>query len=327
MLKWLASWTLLALMAAGIGAAPAYAQSYPSRPITIILPLAAGTGMDVIVRLYGDQLSQTLGKPVVIDNRPGAFQMLAVNGAAAQPADGHTLLAVTSAALSISPSIVKEMQHSAAKEFIPISLYVKSPFILIVDPALPVKSVKELVAYSKERPGQMTYSSPGVGGAPQLALELMKLKFGLDITHVPYKNSPQSIADVAAGHVNMEFAEAGASLPLIKDGKLRALAVSSTVRFKTLPDVPTFAEATGTDFEAVSWHALLVREGTPQDIVDRLHSEMTRIILAPDMQEKIANLGLIPLDPPPIAEIRRYVQSEAEKWGGIVHQLGLEATQ
>ena len=155
----------------------------------------------------------------------------------------------------------------------------KSPFVFIVNPALPVSSVPEFIKYVKERPGQISYSSSGVGGAPHLTMELLKQKFGFEMAHVPYRNSPQSIADVAAGHVAAAIAEAGASLPLIKDGKLRALAVTSTTRFPSLPDVPPIAEAVGMpDLEAVSWHLLFARHGTPREIVDKLHGEMKRIM-------------------------------------------------
>src|SRR6185436_15259442 len=165
---------------------------------------------------------------------------------------------------------------------VPISLYVKSPFVLIVDPALPVRSVGEFIAYAKARPGQLSYSSSGIGGAPQLTMELLKQQFGFDLAHVPYRNSPQTIADVAAGHVAAAIAEAGASLPLIKEGKLRALAVTSLTRFPSIPDVPPLAEALAmADLEAVSWHVLFARHDTPRAIIDRLSGEMKRIMAMP----------------------------------------------
>jgi tripartite-type tricarboxylate transporter receptor subunit TctC len=318
---------LLGLVASAL-ALPARAEDYPTRPITIFVPLAPGTGMDVIVRLYADRLSKVFDKPVIVENRPGAFQMLAVNAVLPAPPDGYTLVAMTSAGAAINKSIVKAQTYDTAKDFIPLSLYVKSPFILVVDPKLPIHSVPELVKYAKEHPGQLSYSSSGTGGVPHLVFEMLKQQFGLDITHVPYKNSPQSISDIAAGHVNMAFAEAGASVPLIKDGKLRALAVSSAVRLPTIADVPPFREVSGDpEFEAVSWHALFARAGTPEPIVTKLHDEMTRIMSDPEIQEKITTLGLIPLNPPSIADTQAYIASETKKWGGVVKSLGLEATQ
>jgi tripartite-type tricarboxylate transporter receptor subunit TctC len=205
---------------------------------------------------------------------------------------------------------------------------VKSPFILVVNPALPVQSVPDLVKYAKESPTPLTYSSPGAGVAQHLSIEFMKQKFGLQMTHVPYRNTPQSISDITAGHVHLGFAEAGASIPLIKDGKLRALAVSSTTPLPLLPEVPPFSVASGAaDFEAVSWHILFAPAKTPKDIVDKLHEEMKRIMSAPEMKDKMANLGLIPHDTPSVDGIRSYIKSEQEKWGALVRKLGLEGSQ
>jgi tripartite-type tricarboxylate transporter receptor subunit TctC len=321
-------WALVGLTLAAAAPLSARAEDYPARPVTITVPLAAGTGMDVIVRLYADRLSQTLGKPVVIENKPGAFQTLAPNATLLAPADGYTLTAMTSGGAAVNASTVKNMSYDTLRDFVPLSLYNKSPFILVVNPALPVNSVTELVKYVKERPGKLSYSSSGTGGVPHLVMELFKQRFGLDMTHVPYKNSPQSIADIAAGHVDLAFAEAGASVPLIKDGKLRALAVSSTVRLPTVGDVAPMREVSDAkDFEAVSWHVLLARRDTPEPIVKRLHEEMTRIMSAPEMQEKITTLGLIPVNPPSIPDTEAYIKSETEKWGKLVKGLGLEATQ
>jgi tripartite-type tricarboxylate transporter receptor subunit TctC len=307
---------------------PAHADNYPSRPITIIVSLAAGTGMDTLVRLYADKLSQGLGQPVVIDNRPGGAGVVAGESILKGAPDGYTLAVATSAIMSIRPTLFKQRPFNPLTDFVPISNYVKSPFVFIVNPALPVRSVPEFIKYAKERPGQISYSSSGIGGAPHLTAELLKQKFGFDMAHVPYRNSPQSIADVAAGHVQASVAEAGASLPLIKDGKLRAIAVTSATRFPTLPDVPPIAEAVGIpDLEAVSWHVLFARHDTPREIVDKLHGEMKRIMAAPDMQEKIRNIGLIPHESPPVEGIQRYIKSETDKWGALVRQLGLEGSQ
>jgi tripartite-type tricarboxylate transporter receptor subunit TctC len=319
----------LALAVLALGAhTPASAQGYPARPITIIVSLAAGTGMDTLVRLYGERLSQNLGQPVVIENKPGGAGVVAGETIIKGAPDGYTLAVATSAVMSIRPTLFKVRPFNPMTDFVPVSLYVKSPFVFIVDPTLPARTLPELIKYIKERPGKLSYSSSGIGGAPHLAMELLKQKFDFDIAHVPYRNSPQSIADVAAGHVAASIAEAGASLPLIKDGKLRAIAVTSLTRFATLPEVPTIAEAVALpDFEAVSWHVLFARHDTPRPIVDRLHLEMKRILAAADMREKIANIGLIPLDPAPVEGAQQYVAAETEKWGAIVRQLGLAGSQ
>ncbi len=320
----------LALFALGLALGqftPAQAQ-YPNRPVTIVVPLAAGSGMDVLVRLYADKLSQSLGKPVVVENRPGASLMLAANFVAQSPPDGYTLLVSTSSAMAINLALFKQVTYDPDRDFIPVSLYVKSPFILVVNPDVPAKSIPELIKYLKDNQGKLSYSSPGAGVAQHLSMEYMKNQFGLEITHVPYRSTPQSIQDIAAGHIPLGWAEAGASLPLIKDGKLRALAVSSTTRLPLLPDVPPLAEAApAPGFEAVSWHMLLAPAKTPREIVDRLHDEMKRIMADPDLRKKIETIGLIPIDTPSIDDTRAYRRAEQEKWGALVKKLGLEGSQ
>jgi tripartite-type tricarboxylate transporter receptor subunit TctC len=307
---------------------PSLAQTYPTKPVTILVSLAAGTGMDTLVRVYGEKLAQSLGQPVVIENKPGGAGVVAGETIAKGPPDGYTLAVATSAVMAIRPTFFKVRPFEPLSDFVPISLYVKSPFVLIVDPALPVRSVTEFIAYAKSKPGQLSYSSSGIGGAPHLTMELLKQKFGFDLAHVPYRNSPQSIADVAAGHVHASIAEAGASLPLIKEGRLRALAVTSLTRFPSIPDVPPLAEALAmADLEAVSWHVLFARHDTPRDIVDKLHGEMKRIMAMPDTQQKIAAIGLIPQVSPSVAGIQDYIRAETEKWGTLVRQLGLAGSQ
>lgn len=328
-MSWTFVWRALfpVAIAAVAAGTPAKAQDYPARPVTIVVPLAAGSGMDSLVRLYAEKLQGALGKPVVVDNRPGAALMLAAAAVATAPADGYTLLVSTSSAMAINPVLYKKVNYDHVKDFVPISFYVKSPFILVVNPGLPAKSVPELIKYLKDSKSPLTYSSPGAGVAQHLSIEYMKKRFDLDITHVPYKNTPQSIQDIAAGHVQLGFAEAGASLPLIRDGKLRALAVSATTRIPSLPDVPPFAEAANApDFEAVSWHVLFAPAATPKPIIERLHMEMKRIMADPEMIKLTEKIGLLPVDSPDIDGIQRYLASEREKWGTLVKQLGLAGT-
>jgi tripartite-type tricarboxylate transporter receptor subunit TctC len=318
----------LIVFALALGAASSAHAQYPSRPVTVMVPLAAGSGMDILVRLYADKLSQSLGKPVVVENRPGASLMLAANSVAQAAPDGHTLLVSTSSAMAINLTLFKQVSYDAERDFVPISLYVKSPMILIVNPNLPVKTVPELIAHVKANQGKLSYSSPGAGVAQHLSMEYMKNQFGLEITHVPYRATPQSIQDIAAGHIAMGFAEAGASIPLIKEGKLRALAVSSLTRLPLLPDVPPFAEAANAPgFEAVSWHMLLAPGKTPRDIVDRLHADMKRVMADPEIKKRIETIGLIPFDTLGVDELRAYRKAEQEKWGALVKKLGLEGSQ
>jgi tripartite-type tricarboxylate transporter receptor subunit TctC len=321
-----AAFATVAALGAVLG--PAHAQTYPTKSITLVVPLAAGTGMDTIARLYAEQLASSLGKPIVIDNRPGAAMMLALSSVARATPDGYTLGIATSGPLATNPVLYKRIDYDPDKDFTPIALYVKSPFVLVVNPALPVRTVPDLIKLAKESASPLNYSTPGVGLMQHLSAEFMKQRFGFDATHVPYRNTPQSVTDIVAGHVAFGFAEAGAAVPLIKDGKLRAIAVSSKTRLPILPEVPPFAEASGaSDYEAVSWHALLAPAGTPAPVVERLHGEMKRIMAAPEMVKKVSDLGLIPFDTQPIDGIRAYIRSEQEKWGSLVRTLGLAGSQ
>jgi tripartite-type tricarboxylate transporter receptor subunit TctC len=323
--------TLSTLLGAGLlallASSPAGAEDYPSRPITIVVSLAPGSGMDTVTRLYAEKLSEALGKPVVVENKPGAATTLAANQVANARADGHTLVVLTSIALSINPTLYKQLNYDP-QDFAPISLYVKSPFILVVDPALPAKTLPEFVTLAKAANPPLNYASIGTGSVQHMSMEFAKKRLGFEATHVPYRAVTQSVTDLMGGHVAASFLEAGLSIPLIREGKLRALAVSSSERLPLLPDVPPFAEASGAaDYEGVSWHMLLVPAKTPQPIIERLHAEMKKIMRAPEMREKIAALGLIPNETPSIDEMRGYIKSERLKWGGMVKELGLEGSQ
>src|SRR5882757_7223584 len=284
--------------------------------------------MDAVVRLYADRLQQSLGKPVIVENKPGATLMLAAQYVANAAPDGHTLLVSTVAPMAINAALFKTLNYDPVKDFVPVSYYLKSPFILVVNPDLPAKTAPELIKLAKDSATPLNFSSTGVGTPQHLSIEYMKQRFGLTMTHVPYRSTPQSIQDIVANHVQLGFAEAGASLPLIRDGKLRALAVSSSTRLPTLPDVLPFAEAgKSPGFEAVSWHMLFAPAATPKPIVDRLHAEMNKIMADPEMKKKITEIGLLPIDPPSIPDTVKYLAAEREKWGGLVKQLGLEGSQ
>lgn len=306
---------------------PAVAQTFPSKPITIVVSIGAGTGMDVVARLYADKLSAALGQAVVVENRPGAATMLAATQVASAPADGHTLVVLTSGALSINPALYKQINYDPVNAFVPISLYVKSPMILVTDPKLPTKTALEFINHAKQAKPPISYATLGAGAIQHLCMEFAKNRFGFDGTMVPYKNTGQSVTDIATGQVNAGFVEAGASLPLINDNRLRALAVSSSNRLPLLPNVPSFAEAANApDFEAVSWHMLLAPAKTPRPIVERLHSEMKKIMADKALTEKTAAIGLIPIESPSIEGMQDYLKTEREKWGGLVDKLGLKGT-
>ncbi len=230
--------------------------------------------------------------------------------------------------MAINPTVFKKLTYDFQKDFVPLSLYLKSPFVLVVTPSVPAKTALEFIQYARARAGKLSYSAANISSAPHLAGEMFKARFGLEIVSVPYKDTAQSITDVASGTVQMAFAEAGASQSLIRDGRIRALAVSSQTRLATLPEVPPLSEAANApDFEAGSWHVLFANAGTRQPIVARLHEEMKRILAEPEIQNRLKGLGLIPFDTPPVEAIQRYIVSEEAKWGGIVKKLGLQGSQ
>ena len=307
---------------------PANAQPYPSKTVTIVVPLAAGSGMDVLARFYGDKLQAKLGKPFVIENKPGAALMLAAASVATAPPDGHTLVVSTGTVLAINPVLYKKVNYDPQKDFTPLSLYAKAPFFLVVNNDLPIKSVPELIKYAKESATPVTFASLGIGTPLHLAGEYMKQRYNVSMTHVPYRNTGQALGDLVAGHVNISFAEAGATLPLVREGKLRLLAVTASTRLPNLPDVPTFSEAVGDpEFELVSWHALFAPAATPKEIVLRLNAEMNEIMGDPEMQKRIAGMGLMPVGTPPLAEVEKFIASERDKWGTLIRKLGLEGSQ
>jgi len=306
----------------------AAAQTYPARQVTVVAALAPGTGLDVITRMYAARLTQSLGRPVIVENKPGGSQIVAMQALLAAPADGHTLLVATSAAMALNASMFKTLPYSPQKDVTPISLYLKSPYILVVNPKVPAQNVAELIQYARANPGKLNYSSINAGGVTRLAMEIMNTRFGINSVNVPYKDTGRSIADIASGEIQLAFVEAGASQALIHDGALRALAVSSQTRLSSLPDVPPISEAASApDFEAVSWHVLLTRAGTPQPVVSRLHEEMKRIMTDAEIQNRMKAIGLIPMNSPSVEGIQKYMGDEEAKWGAVIRKLGLAGSQ
>jgi tripartite-type tricarboxylate transporter receptor subunit TctC len=319
---------LVVVVLALLSPTPVPAQEYPSRTITIVVPLAPGTGMDVIARLYGEQLAKTLGKPVIVENKPGAGFIAGTQSVLAAPADGHTLLVGAPSNLAYNQIVYKQLPYDPEKDLSPISHYLISPFILVVNPALPVQSIGDLIKLAKERSTPLSYSSPAGGGAPAFAVELVAKHYGVKFNLVPYRSSPQSIVDIASGHIDFAFAEAGASQALIRDGKLRALAVSSRQRLPAHPSIAPFAEVGGIPgYELVAWHMLAARSDTPKPILERLNAEMKRIMGSAEMQQRIANMGLIPLDPPSLADTDRFIKADIVNWRKILTAIGAAGSQ
>ncbi len=303
-------------------------QGYPPSTVTIELPLAAGTGGDALVRLYADALQTTFGKPFLVKNAPGAALMMAAIDISKAPPDGLTLMMTVSSTLAINPTLYKSMPYDAATAFAPIALYVKSPFTMVVGANSPLKTAKDLVAAAKARPGQMSFASLGVGSMQQLSMEMVMDRFGLKMNHVPYRATAEQLTDIASGNVDIGFVEAAAPQGLIRDGKLRPLAVTPGARFAMYPDVPTLAEAfDAPGLEAVSWHVLMAPAGTPAPIIERLHAEMKKITSGADFRAKVNDLGLLPLDMPSLADTQKFIDSERERWGALLARIRLANTQ
>jgi tripartite-type tricarboxylate transporter receptor subunit TctC len=315
---------LIGALALALPGLAAWAQDYPTRNVTIVVPLAAGSGMDSIVRIYAEDLGKALGKPVVVENQPGAALMLAAQNVARAAPDGHTLVVASAPVLAVNPTLYKKVNYNAEKDFVPIALYAKSPFVLIVNPGFGADTMKDFVKKAQDSANPLTYATTGAGTLQYLTMEALKRDHQFKASHVAYRSPPQIVTDILGGHIVSSISETGAALSLIVEGKLKALGITASSRLPTLPQVPTVAEAMGMPgFEAVSWHVLLAPSATPRGIVERLHAEMKRITGAAAFQKRVADLGLMPLDPRSIEEIERYIKGERDRWSSVVTQLGL----
>jgi tripartite-type tricarboxylate transporter receptor subunit TctC len=325
--SWLRWGALACALSGTFLALPARAQDFPNRNVTIVVPLAAGSGMDAVVRIYGEELAKALGKPVVVENQPGAALMLAAQNVARSAPDGHTLVVASSPVLAVNPTLYKKVNYDAEKDFVPIALYAKSPFVLIVTPAFGADTMKEFIKKAQDAANPVTYATTGAGTLQYLTMETLKRDHKFQAAHVPYRSPPQIVTDVVGGHITSSISETGAALSLIQEGQLKALGISASTPHPSLPKVPTMAEAMGVPgFEAVSWHVLLAPSATPRGIVDRLHAEMKRITGDPAFQKRVSDIGLMPLQPTSILDIQQYIKAERDRWSGVVTQLGLAGT-
>jgi len=313
----------LGLFAAGPYAA--LAQDYPARPVALIVPWAAGGAVDTVARIAAPKLSERLGKPVVIENRPGGGSTIGTAlGAKASP-DGYLLGIPGSGSLAISPAMYKSLPYDPVKDFAPIALIGRVPFVLIVNSDLPIKSVPELIAYAKSN--KLNSGSGGAGSPHHLYGELLKSMTGIEMTHIPYKGSADAIKDVVAGHVQVMFSDTAPSIPLIRAGKVRVLGLSTKVRLVNAPEIRPLDEMGVPGFDASGWFMVAASAGTPKPIVERLHAEFKHVMGLPDVQEQINRTGVVPIVSPPLDELARFVASERSRWGKVVQQAGLSGSQ
>jgi len=295
--------------------------SYPSRPVRFIVPSAAGGGTDIIARAIAQKLSESLGQQFVVDNRPGAGQMIGIELAAKSPTDGHTIVMAAST-LAINSVMYKKVSYDPVRDFAPITQAASLPNVLVVHPSLPVKSVAELIAYAKQRPGQLNFASAGIGTSPQMSVELLKSMAGIDMVHIPYKGTSPGVVDLLAGQVTVMTPNVLTALPHIKAGKLRALAVTSAKRSEALPDIPTIAEAGLPGYDSTQWYGVLAPAGTPHEIVARLHAEIVRALRLPDVRERLAADGAEAVGSTP-EEFAAFIRSEIEKWAAVAKSAGI----
>ena len=305
-----------------LAAAPAGAQPYPSRPVKIIVPTPAGGPVDVMARLLANALPPLIGQNVIVENRAGAGNTLGSKVAAAADPDGYTLLVSAASGLIMSPMVYKNAGYDETS-FAPIALVAETPQVLVAHPAAPFNSVAELVAYAKANPGKLNYSTGGAGTLPHLTAELFKQLTATDIVHVPYKGGGPALTDVVAGQIQMTFDTVGTSVQFIRDGRLKALAVSNPTRLAELPDVPTMPELGYAAINSGAWIAFLAPLGTPGAITARLNQATNDALKATAMKEPLARLGAQPRGGSP-DDLARHMKAEHDKWAPIVAKLGLK---
>jgi tripartite-type tricarboxylate transporter receptor subunit TctC len=305
----------------------ARADDYPARFVTMVSPYAAGGGADLIARVVAQKLTDRLGRSFVVENRLGAGGVIAAASVARAAPDGYTLFMGTSTQLAIQVTLHNTLPYDPATDFAPVALIASVPFVLLVNPSLPVRSAGELIKLAKEKPGELSYGSSGVGGPPHLYMELLQSMTGARLTHVPYKGTAQAIVDVVAGHIPVMFSDIAPAVSLIREGRLRPLGISSASRFQALPDIPPLAEAGVPGFDAVAWTMLVAPARTPKEIIDKLAAETGRIVAAPDVERLFIDTGNIPLSSPPPAQLQAYLRSEIVRWGKVVGQAGIAGSE
>ena len=304
-------------VAAAFCASSAVAQDFPQRPLRMVVPWAPGGAADILARTLGQKMSEHWSQQVVVDNRPGANGIIGTELAARAPADGYTLLLGATGPNSVLPSLVARLPYDALKDFAPISLVATTTYVLSVHPSLPVNSVKDLIAYARTRPGQLTFGSPGAGTPNHLSGEMFKAATGIDMQHIPYKGSALVITDVMGGQITLAFENIAPVLPIIRSGKLKALAISASKRSALLPDVPTVAESGFPGFQAVGWFGVLAPASTPALTLAKLNQETVRVLKLADVRERLLGMGM-EIFGSTVEEFAAFEKAEIEKWAKVV---------
>jgi len=318
--RWLPALLACALSTAIVPTASA--QSYPARPVRLVVPFPPGGAVDAYARAVQPALADNLGQPIVIENRAGASGMIGAELVAKAPPDGYTLLVGNVATLAMNAGIYTRMPYDPVKDLAPIMQTVVVNYVLVVSPAVPVRTVAELVAYAKANPGKLSYGSSGSGSAQHMAAELFKAQTGTNITHVPYKGTGALVGDLVAGHIQVAFADQASMMPQVKAGKLRALAVGGARRSTEYPDIPTVAEAGSLPgYEAVAWQGMAGPAGLPSPIVKRLNEAFQKVQADPDVRKRLVTAGLTPVGGSP-DDFGKYIRSEIAKWSKVAKDIG-----
>ena len=315
-------WRALLLPVATATFAHAQEPSYPSRPVRIIAPFQPGGGTDLLARLIGQKLTESMGTTFVIENRPGAGGVVGADVVAKSRPDGYTLITV-SASLSINPSIYKKLPYDTLRDLAPISTLASGPGLLVVHPSMPVTTVKEFIAFAKARPGMISYASAGTGTPPHLGGELFKAMAGIDMTHIPYKGNGPAYNDLLSGQVPVMFPNVSTGLQYVRTGRVRALAVTSIKRTRIAPDIPTINESGVPGYELNSWYGLLTTAGTPVVIVNRLQHEIAKALQLSDLRDQLVTQGMEPTASTP-GEFAAMINSEISKWAKVATHSGLK---
>ena len=299
------------------------AAGFPDKPLKIVVTFTTGGAPDILARIIGERLTAAWGQPVIVDNKPGAGGNLGADFVAKSPPDGYTMVVGTVGTHSINPALYAKMQYDAVKDFTPITLIATTPNMLVVNNDVPAKNLKDFIALGKKE-GKMTFASSGSGTSIHVSGELFKTMTGIDMVHVPYKGRATAIPDVLGGRVTMMFDNMPSSLSLVREGKLRALGVTSSTRSPAAPDIPTIAESGLPGFDAVSWFALFAPANTPKPIIDKLQAEVRRILKTPEVTKRLADNGLDPVGGTS-EELAAYQKSEITKWAKVVKDSGAKA--
>jgi len=301
-----------------------HAQSYPTKPIRFVVGFTAGGASDITSRIIGQKLTEHLGQPVIIDNRAGASGTIAGGIVAKAPADGYTLLSGATSILAINPAIYAKLDYDPLRDFVPVSQTVSMPQLLVVHPSVKATTLKELIALAKAKPGELNYSSSGTGSSSHLAMELLKYMTGINVVHVPFKGSGQAMPNLLAGQVQLVFDPMPSSLPHVKSGRLRAIAISTATRSPAVPELPTVAESGVPGYEISLWYGVLLPAHTAPATVARLNQTINAILRETDVGERFAGLGADPRGGTS-AEFRQYISAEVIKWGKVIKAVGIRA--